>query len=195
MEWFEQTFVPQAIARRDDPDDAIILILDGHGSHESSKMIDIAHENNIHILELPPHTTHRLQPLDVGVFGPFQRAWIERCDEVVEDTGEEILVKDFIKEYLAVRKATFKPETIQAAWRKSGCYPINVDIFSASDYAPSVPFSTSTPLLPPSYPTLNSILAQNVRVTGLDWDIESESEHGSNSGSDTEPDSDDDEPL
>jgi hypothetical protein len=34
--------------------------------------------------------THKLQPLDVEVFGLFQRAWIERCDEIVEDMGEKM---------------------------------------------------------------------------------------------------------
>lgn len=32
-----------------------------------------AKENGIINLSFPPHTSHRLQPLDVGVFGPFKR--------------------------------------------------------------------------------------------------------------------------
>jgi hypothetical protein len=32
------------------------------------------------ILILPPHTTHRLQPLDVGLFGPLVKAYIKRLD-------------------------------------------------------------------------------------------------------------------
>ncbi len=54
-----------------------MLIVDGHASHEDSRIIDIAQQHKIEILELPPHMTHRLQPLDVGIFGPLQRAWIE----------------------------------------------------------------------------------------------------------------------
>ncbi|XP_072387018.1 uncharacterized protein [Diabrotica undecimpunctata] len=35
-------------------------------------VIDLAKENNIVLLTLPPHTSHRTQPLDRTVFGPFK---------------------------------------------------------------------------------------------------------------------------
>ncbi|KIL55069.1 hypothetical protein M378DRAFT_58967, partial [Amanita muscaria Koide BX008] len=100
---------------------------DGHGSHEQLELINLARKHNIILFCLPPHTTHKLQPLDVGVFGPFQRAWSERCDEIVEDTGEEMPRENFVKEYMDVRSKTFKPTTIIAAFRKSGCWPVSRD--------------------------------------------------------------------
>jgi DDE superfamily endonuclease/Tc5 transposase DNA-binding domain len=87
-EWFWKSFIPQATARNTSGK-PILLIYDGHGSHETTELIKLARENNIILFCLPPHTTHKLQPLDVGVFGPFQRAWADRCDEVVEETGKE----------------------------------------------------------------------------------------------------------
>ena len=93
-----------------------------------------------------------LQPLDVGVFGPFSRAWADRCDEIADDTGEEMPREDFVKEYMAVRSATFKPSTIKQAFKKSGCYPINPSVFTDEDFAPSIPTSTSAHHVPPSYP-------------------------------------------
>ena len=47
---------------------AKILIFDGHISHILLQVIDETRNNNIHIILLPAHTTHFLQPLDVGVF-------------------------------------------------------------------------------------------------------------------------------
>ena len=47
----------------------ILLVLDGHGSHDTLPIIDLALSHGIIIFCLPPHTTHKLQPLDVGVFG------------------------------------------------------------------------------------------------------------------------------
>jgi hypothetical protein len=78
-----------------------------------------------------------LQPLDVGVFGPFQHAWADRCDEVVEDTGEEIPHEDFIKEYMDVHARTFSTNTISQAFKKCGIHPFNLDIFTDRDFAPS----------------------------------------------------------
>ena len=50
------------------PTRPVLLIEDGHSSHISMEVIELARCNNIHVLCLPSHTTHLLQPLDVGVF-------------------------------------------------------------------------------------------------------------------------------
>ena len=83
-------------------------------------MRQLAHEHGIELFCLPPHTTHRTQPLDVGVFGPLQRRWMERCDDVLEETGEEIRKVDFVKEYMVARNLAFVPDTITKAWKKAG---------------------------------------------------------------------------
>ena len=47
----------------------VLLILDGHTSHTKSiAVIDFARDNGIILMSLPPHTTHRLQPLDTSLF-------------------------------------------------------------------------------------------------------------------------------
>ncbi|KAH7922725.1 DDE-domain-containing protein, partial [Leucogyrophana mollusca] len=98
-EWFKQSFVPQATARNTSGQ-PILLIFDGHGSHMVDEIREAAIQNNIHLFCLPAHTTHKLQPLDVGVFGPLQHAWRTRCDTVVNETGEEIPRENFVKEYM-----------------------------------------------------------------------------------------------
>ena len=45
----------------------ILLIYDGRGFHEAYKLLHLAKEHS----SLPQHTTHKLQPLNVGVFSPF----------------------------------------------------------------------------------------------------------------------------
>lgn len=78
----------------------ILLIFDGHGSHLTEEIHQLALSHNIHLFCLPAHTTHKLQPLDVGIFGPLGNAFSKRCDEVLEDTGQEIPEKNFVKEYM-----------------------------------------------------------------------------------------------
>lgn len=150
-EWFKNNFIPQT-AKCNISGKLILLIYDGHGSHETFELIDLACKNNIILFCLSPHTTHRLQPLDVGVFGPFACAWAERCDEIVEDTGAEMPCKDFVKEYMEVRHQTFKSTTIITAFRKSGCWPIDPNMFTEDDFAPSIPTSTSARHVPNSFP-------------------------------------------
>ena len=50
----------------------VLLVQDGHGSHVSIELIELARSNGVHLFYLPAHTTHILQPLDVGVFKSFK---------------------------------------------------------------------------------------------------------------------------
>lgn len=58
-----------------------LLIMDGHGSHLTLELIRYCIDRNIHLLCLPGHSTHRLQPLDVGVFGPLDKAYKRNVSE------------------------------------------------------------------------------------------------------------------
>lgn len=49
-----------------------LLLLDNVESHFSTKTLNLAKENGVVVFTFPPHCTHRLQPLDVGLFGPFK---------------------------------------------------------------------------------------------------------------------------
>jgi hypothetical protein len=43
----------------------VLLIFDGHYSHTRNvHAIDLARENHVLMISLPPHTTHKLQPFD-----------------------------------------------------------------------------------------------------------------------------------
>eukprot|EP00733_Pompholyxophrys_punicea_P001546 Pompholyxophrys_punicea_v1_NODE_808_length_1266_cov_3.870355.p1 type:complete len:169 gc:universal NODE_808_length_1266_cov_3.870355:562-1068(+) len=51
----------------------IILILDGYGSHSASlELLEDLEKEGIYLFALPAHTSSRLQPLDVGIFGPLK---------------------------------------------------------------------------------------------------------------------------
>jgi hypothetical protein len=43
------------------------MTYDGHSSHDTDEVKQLAEDNNI-ILYMFPHLTHLLQPLDVGCF-------------------------------------------------------------------------------------------------------------------------------
>lgn len=78
--WMKEVFIPRKAPGRN------ILILDGHCFHVSSlALLELADDNNIALLCLPPHTTHALQPLDKSFFAPFKayfktesNTWVEQ---------------------------------------------------------------------------------------------------------------------
>ena len=59
----------------------LFLLLDGHGTHYQPQVIRLARGHQCIILCLSPHTTHRPQPLDVGVFAPLKVQWTKICYE------------------------------------------------------------------------------------------------------------------
>ncbi|WP_461110078.1 hypothetical protein [Tessaracoccus terricola] len=56
--WLQEIFIPST--QPTDPSTARLLILDGHGSHESTEFMYLCYINKIHLLYLPPHTSHVL---------------------------------------------------------------------------------------------------------------------------------------
>ena len=48
-----------------------LLFVDGHGSHINMKFLNWCEQHNVLVALYPPHSTHRLQPLDVSLFNPL----------------------------------------------------------------------------------------------------------------------------
>jgi hypothetical protein len=120
-------------------------------------MIELAVANNIDLFLLLAHTTHMCQPLDVGVFGPGQKAWAQQCDLHLAETGRPMRKEDVVGAYMKARDKAFSEGTIISAWIKCGIRPSadgvsGVDAFKPEQFAPSN--NTSTHIhLPETYPT------------------------------------------
>ena len=68
LEWFKMFC--------DDVDQRpLLLIYDGHASRITLDLILHARDENVTLLKLPPHTTDKLQPLDVCVFKSLKTQW------------------------------------------------------------------------------------------------------------------------
>ena len=72
LAWLKNCFEPGTL-RYDDNGKrrSRILIFDGHASHISTEAIRFCIKTDIIALCLPRHSTHLLQPLDVGVFSSY----------------------------------------------------------------------------------------------------------------------------
>src|SRR4030081_427431 len=73
LRWLQKIFIPAtqscSVGRYR------LLILDGHGSHLTPEFDEICTQNDIIPICMPPHSSHLLQPLDVGCFAPLKRAY------------------------------------------------------------------------------------------------------------------------
>ena len=134
MEWMRDCFHPETKDRL--RGDYRMLIVDGHASHVSTEFIRFAREHKIVCLCLPAHSTHLLQPLDVGVFGPLKQNYKTLLAEKTRFTTYNLDKADFISLIQKARQQGINSRNIQSAWRATGLIP----------YDPSVVFNKiSTP--------------------------------------------------
>ena len=67
--------------------------MDGHYSHVTMEAIDYAIKHNIELVCLPPHSTHRLQPLDTHFNGPLKKTWSKEITKYLKMVDAVILNK------------------------------------------------------------------------------------------------------
>lgn len=70
----------------------VLLLLDNHASHMSVEALDLAAANGVHILSFPPHCSHRLQPLDVSVFGPIKSYYKSQCSAWQKNNANKVCI-------------------------------------------------------------------------------------------------------
>lgn len=68
----------------------VLLLMDNHGSHLSVDAIDLAIANGVHIVSFPPHCSHKLQPLDVSVFGPVKTYYKSQCSAWQKNNANKV---------------------------------------------------------------------------------------------------------
>ena len=78
------------------PSRPVLLILDGHSSHISIEAVEFARSNGVHMLCIPAHTTHILQPLDVGVFKSFKAAYNKACKKLLSEHPHRVITTEQI---------------------------------------------------------------------------------------------------
>jgi hypothetical protein len=84
-----------------------LLILDGHSSHATPEFDQLCKDNKIITLCMPPHTSHLLQPLDVGSFSPLKTAYGHEVAELARQSIFHIDKQDFLYIYPRMRTLCF----------------------------------------------------------------------------------------
>lgn len=124
----------------------VVLIVDGHGSHKTLAAVELARSNGIVMVCLPPHTTHRLQPLDRTIFGPLKAHYNSECDKwMLSHPGQRITQYDLAGLFGSAYMKTCTMEKAVSGFRCTGIWPYNPEIFSDDDFLPSLVTDESEP--------------------------------------------------
>ena len=123
LHWIRHVFDPQTKARANGK--PRVLISDGFGSHEKPELLRFAFENNIILLRLGSHTSHKTQPCDVGPFGPLKTAYRYEAEQLFRGGSGMIGKQHFTLMYERARQKAFTPRNIRSGWTKAGLFPFN----------------------------------------------------------------------
>lgn len=135
MEWLTKVFQPKTYSNGR----LRVLIVDGHDLHVTIEFIQFCMKNSIRLYCLPPHTTHLLQPLNVGLFGPLQQAYSKAVDDAIRSGVTGIYKGNFLPLYVEASKAAYTVDNISSACRGAGIIPLNPHIILSKIELPEVP--------------------------------------------------------
>lgn len=129
-----------------------LLVLDGHESHHSLEFEDCCRFNNIITLCMPPHSSHLLQPLDVGCFSVLKRSDRKEIEGMMRNHIHHITKPDFFLAFYNAFQTTFHPENVRGGFRGAGLVPFDPEkVISQLD----IKLRTPTPPLAPDGPDNN----------------------------------------
>lgn len=118
-------------------EDPVLLVMDNHYSHVTLESYEFCKAHHIQVVSIPPHTSHRLQPLDVSFYGPMKKAFNLECDRFLRTNRfQKISVYDIASIF---NEAYMKMATMEkgvSAFRVAGILPFNPDKFSEVDFIP-----------------------------------------------------------
>jgi hypothetical protein len=120
-----------------------LLILDGHSSHQTAEFDAFCKENAIICLCMPPHTSHLLQPLDVGVFGPLKRAYGKLVEGMMVAGNNHIDKDDFLHLYPPAREKVFNQKNTCSGFVGAG-----LKLFDQDQVLEKITFQLRTPTPP-----------------------------------------------
>jgi len=131
-----------------------LLIVDGHSSHVNMDFINLCDDLRIILLILPPHSTHRLQPLDVSLFAPLASFYTNGLNQLMFNSLGMVSMskRAFWSIFWPAWQSAFSENNILSGFRKTGIWPINPDIIlskiikATPETTPDKPKSYQTPM-------------------------------------------------
>ena len=124
------------------PGKKCLLFLDGHASHLAKDAIEFCIANDIELFCLPPHSSHRLQPLDTHFNKPLKSAWTKKIEEFFrvncETTVSRMTFVNLLKScYGEMEK---KRGLIVDAFMFCGLFPLNTRAVTPAEFSKSFSF-------------------------------------------------------
>jgi hypothetical protein len=100
-----------------------LLILDGHGSHINAQFDQYCLDHSIVVLCMPAHSSHLLQPLDVGCFAALKRSYGRQVEQKMGLGINHIDKQDFLPLYQQARAEALHERNVRSGFAATGLIP------------------------------------------------------------------------
>ena len=110
-----------------------LLIVDSHSSYINLRFIELCDRLRILLLILPPHSTYRLQPLDILLFVPLARFYTNNLNSLITNSLgiSSISKRDFWSMFWPAWQDAFTASNIISGFTKTGIWLYNpIIVFS-----------------------------------------------------------------
>ena len=125
LQWLKCVFDPQT--KEGANQKPRVLMWDGFGTHEALEILEFCFANNIILCRIPSHTSHKLQPCDIAVFGPLKAAYRDQVERLERGGVGTIGKEHFTYLYSPARERALTSRNIKAGFKASGLFPFNPD--------------------------------------------------------------------
>jgi hypothetical protein len=143
-EWLSRVFIPSTSPSYGG---YRLLLLDGHGSHTPIDFMWLCKLHKIHLLYLPAHASHLLQPLDLAPFSVVKSRYRTEIRALSAlDDAAPVKKERFVTSYNKAREEGLSERVIRAGWKAAGLCPYNPQLVLHSSQIsgrPSTPPITS----------------------------------------------------
>lgn len=127
-------------------DKKVLLLLDNHSTHVNNLgALELAKDNNIIMLTFPPHTSHRLQPVDITFNKPLSTFFAEEHNtwmRAKKKEGKVVTLADFFSVWTPAYIRAASLSNARNGFRKAGVHPFNRNVFSNEEFTSSRPEET-----------------------------------------------------
>jgi DDE superfamily endonuclease len=117
IQYFDRLTAPRSRGARR------LLLFDGYGSYLTVEVIRYCDNHGIILMALLSHTSHLLQPLDIGCFQLYKHIYKEEIERLIRRGEYTFDRQEFFFCLANVRNRALTASTIQSAWRKAGLAP------------------------------------------------------------------------
>jgi hypothetical protein len=115
-----------------------LLILDGHSCHTKNLSVIIkARENNVKILSLPSHCTHKLQPLDVSFFKSANSFYDSAVQNWIRQHYRPVSEWQIAGLFAEAYNRAANAKNAQNGFAECGIHPYNPNKFDNENFLPS----------------------------------------------------------